>query len=653
MALDGRERSRWQYLGRKFWNSFDASSTSKLTRAMDLGAKNCKMWDGETLVEIDFENMIRLPGRQPLRLAPMSAPSAHTLKEKSQSDAELRQVGKARRTNSSPQRRRSPKKWAKGRQHSRSNSPERAKLTEQPDGFRALVHNAFLEMGQPRFSFKSEMTQEEEMQGFDWQRRLDACEDATDKTMCIAHIYKDLMQNLLKPVLPVKGTPAQTMAALSLALHMSGALRCPEDCSMWQLSQRVAHGLVQRVGTSSQSRPQTGSQTNCGAVPLAVVDLVRSKSLSSLERSSSAVGSSGTMRLQPVVRPGCVTAITFRLPDDAASRNQSLKVTKAWNEWSGLARARSRAPMLHLPKVNGSYKWTILNDPESRLKRLGGLCSTLWQVFRHDDIINIPGRVILFSADRQKKRCLPEAKIVVARTEPDLGPLDIGILNVMHGRRVGVVLICSDDDIGGKLFADSCAGSMSGQEEEACMRSDLSACLRQSAALAEKMQLQSSCCKQLYIPELGATVCTDLQIYREGQEGAFVPYTVPVVLPAAICVQLRNLNPHQDPTAEKRIELQSFDQGRYALQVKAKFAMALVAADQLGLKALVVSDIGCQKLCNDAEMLGAMLAQALEESTCASNPELVLSGSRGFLSAVKKGINREHKSSWSSLQVRK
>jgi hypothetical protein len=248
----------------------------------------------------------------------------------------------------------------------------------------------------------------------------------------------------------------------------------------------------------------------------------------------------------------------------------------------------------------------------------------------------VASRVCLLSAERNRQKGqIPTHQFFDVRVEPGFTSLEAALSHLRLGRNVGATIICTQGgQTGGELLS---SGMLGGPEEVCSMRSDIHPSLLTAGSKAEEENLTNSRGHTPYIPELGAAVCRNVRILRDGQENGFAPYREPIMLPAAICISLANLNPHQDTTAEKRIELKQFDKQRYAASIGHKFDMVLKAAYDLKLEAVTVSDLACKRLHNDGHLLGRALGEAMLRAKFVV-PRVILSGSTSFIAATKQVI---------------
>eukprot|EP00927_Polykrikos_kofoidii_P046589 TRINITY_DN40778_c0_g1_i1.p1 TRINITY_DN40778_c0_g1~~TRINITY_DN40778_c0_g1_i1.p1 ORF type:complete len:556 (-),score=92.52 TRINITY_DN40778_c0_g1_i1:284-1951(-) len=506
----------WQWLGREEWACFGPRESHKIQHAYTLNKPGIDIWDGGSLRELDFVNMRALPGRQKIRYAlPPPPPTIPVKKDKDKPGTKLPKVSASQQDTGTGAQ--SPESTLGGTiklsegDLALTQGTNGATARKQPTGLRALVHPCFLELQKPQFVFRNN-TAEEDYQHFIWKRALQNCEDSTEFVVCLSEIYAELLDGVPRPELPVFGNSSQTMAALAIALHAAGASPWEQDSRYWYLSRR-SQGSDTNPGSgpSPMGPPRknmsTGNLKRAGTAE-SMAGLSRQLSMGSMS------GTFGDMRLfnktQTIkISENLSQCVHFRLEEVSANRAVSLKIVKAWHEWRAAAAAVDAAGIQQLQKVDGSYVWlTTSNEPESRLLRLGGACTTLWKT----PGLNAASRVSLLSVSSRIAGGGggPPKKDFSIRVEPGMSALDISIMQTKKKERAASMLICAVEKVGGGFLS----GNFSGLEEDVAMRSDLYVCIREAGYQAERRRITDSRGRSVHIPEDGVLCCQDVIIFR-------------------------------------------------------------------------------------------------------------------------------------------
>jgi len=692
------DAKRWQWLGRVDWTCFSEADSQKVQHACMLGHKTLNLWDGNSYRDIDFDNMRLLPGRQPVRYAlpppPLELPGEKGKDKKGKSkDKSLGGTGEMSDLDAPG----SPASTAVPG-GSVSFSPTNASETsfssemavgEMPEGLRALVHPAILDMQKPRFAFrKNDFAYD--YKNFVWQRQLDQAEDLADIIVITSRIFA---QELLaeKPEIPVLGTPNQTMACLCLAMHLAGSLRISDDRKVWRLSPKAnapsrPHTSNFRPTTTGTLRPSTtnstlkksSSSSMLGGITGQFAGLFGGGGSSSGNKKLSVSGSlpglqlpgtpssmrpmtSGTVfwsgsgggslnssigsLLPDLLAAGAVTLgqanpikdypcyVTFRMEEASANRLQSLKMIRAWETWQKTARSWMDVVPSVSP-IDGNFDWlTTNNEGDGRIMRLGALSSTLWSTQQMSPETITSKLLLLSHSQKPGGQSSEKASKFDVKVAPGASAFEQAIVQAKMGRRVAATLFCSPEEVGGKFTEGGCAGV----EEELCMRSDLYSYMRQAQFEAEKKRITDSRGRNSHIPEDGALGCLGVTIFRDNRKSGFALLDDPIVLPVLICCTVQNLNPYQSDSAEMRLEIARHDKEKYKELIMKKFEMMVLTAQRTSAEMMVVSDQDCKKIHNDPFLLGQALGRALGKSR-PPLPQVVLSGSSEFISAVKKTL---------------
>lgn len=509
----------WQWQGRLTWECFSEADSRKMQQAYLLGKPKMDIWDRSALRELDFVNKRVLPGRQALRFEdpPPELPAAK--KPESVIPPELPSTHDP---------------W----------HDDEGKLLQQL-GLKSLVHPAFMDFEEPRFSFRP-TPPEYQHKEFVWKRSLDTCEDSTDHIIALSHIYMEELETE-RPELPIYGTPNQTMAALSLALFRAGASACTLDPSRWcrpmNFSDKVPPPSFWRF--SPKHRPikkisTIGMSVSAGNLPQLVQDKPSTASTANSHNH-----------------------ILFRLQD----RSFSLKLIKAWNDWKTLGEKGFVTGVSRLPKLERlegdpekqsgkkDYSWIqIQNNPETRLLRIGGACATLWKALAL--CTNEPGRIanniqLIQPVLAQGGAGVATKRRFDIRVSPGLTAFEICQMKVRErpGIRAAAVLICNGESIGG----DFLQGQITGEEEDLMMRSDLYLYLREAAHQAERRRILDSRGRAVHIPESGALLCKKVRVFRDSGETGYMPLPsrAQFEIPAVMCITLKKSESSSKPQCTK------------------------------------------------------------------------------------------------------
>lgn len=597
----------WQFRGRMVWECFSASDSHKMQQAFLLNKPGTDIWDGVSRRELDFINMRALPGRQALRFAPPPPEQPLVVNKKKTVEAPALEL-------------------------------DPGDEMVQVKGLKSIAHPCMLDLTRPRFVFKHappEMAHQE----YVWRRDLDLCEDTADLILTLSKIYAEQLETP-HPELPVLANPHQTMAALSLALYRSGAAPCSSDLSRWHRPIRSSFGYSSPpplrkgggVGLPWRFSPKlrTVAPADRSINPRTTFSASKSSSLPDLMRS-------GSSQFSGARTANSHDHVVFRMLD----RNISFKIVKAWDEWreaaeKGFVHGGSRAPKLD-PDNKGrkSYDWlTYSNEADSRIIRMGCATATLWSALALNAESNeyIADRICLLQAPLRDGGHTAKRRFDV-RMEPGLTAFEIAVMKLKDNKRAGAMILCNGEGIGG----DFLSGNLTNLEEDLLMRSDLYLYLREAGHQAERNKILDTKGRPCHIPENGALVCKDVHIFRDTRETGFNPLDRPFVVPAIICTSLKNLNPHQNCSAQMRVEIAQFDPEAYLHILTAKFEMAIKAAIDNHLDVLAVSDMGSEKLHNKGDILGTAFGTALKKCR-AKPPPIILSGSSAFIASLKHTI---------------
>lgn len=194
---------RWQWRSAKQWNDFAPGVSEKLEYAHQ-GRKKLpmKIWDGRFLREVELGHMRQMPGRRELRRLLPEA-QKYLIEPSDDGPTQSASKGASRRPSTAPA---ACQAGNTSHQHQRGSDESRV--------LQKFVHPGLAKMQELRFEFSPVPPQE---------NRGDHNEGKLGDLNSLAEEYAILMTEhwLLKgkmPILPLRGSPMNVMAALSLAL---------------------------------------------------------------------------------------------------------------------------------------------------------------------------------------------------------------------------------------------------------------------------------------------------------------------------------------------------------------------------------------------------------------------------------------------------
>jgi len=686
--------------------------TQTIQHAHLLGKPGIGLWNKGMLHELDFEGMRDMPGRQPLRYAKPppevgKVPRKVTWKSLMDKREEKGPEKKANLVEAMKLGERNRAKQKAEMEEEKIKNKGASADTAMPEEYRALCHPVFVDMEKPHFNFIAE-SQRNEYQEFIWQRRLEDCEDTPELIYELGCIYREILeadQTVSRCEIPmIAGGPTIVLAALSIAMYMAGARRCPDAPKCWRFSSSAEFKHwppskrkdIFRKSTKTSSTPErTGQQSasssrrpsSSGAIhrprPNGKLEVLKgSASTPALgkqpdarypadighDRPSTAPSSTGSVgsaflrqmaalkaagvgaKLVPttpkkVTPPGSHRYMTFVMTDTSHNRGLSLRFIQAFEEWQACGAKINALGVQGIEKQDGGYKWfTIVNDPETRLKRMGLAALSMWEAVEmstNSFESRVSDRVQMQSALRVRASVGGGGgnDFFNVRAAPNMSAFDSAIdQRRRFGKRSAATVLCAVDVVGGGFFA----GHTVFLEEEAQMRSDLYNYLHEAGAVAAHLKLTDSRGRVKHLPDDGVLECRDVKVFREGWERGFQPLDKPVQLDAVFCYGIVNLNPYNSPTAESRVELANMDKDRYVAQLRVKFDMLLWAACEADIEVLCVSDQGAQRQHNRGKDLGLALGGAMQRCQAdLQSLQILLGGSSDFISNVKKALSKD------------
>jgi len=206
------------------------------------------------------------------------------------------------------------------------------------------------------------------------------------------------------------------------------------------------------------------------------------------------------------------------------------------------------------------------------------------------------------------------------------------LLQVATERKVTVLTAGSPYKIGGN-FVD---GGIVGLEEMLCMQSTLHFSLRRAANMAEQHGVAVprtarpvQGLAQAYIPEHGAILSPNIEVFRGGPEYGFPFLASPCLLGAVVTVAMPNCNPDlvDEPfDAPENVE-------DYCSLLRVKIAAALEVAVAIKTQTLVVPYLGCGRFQNDPGTVGKLFVETFLNGFSTAFAEVHIYGNDDFLMA--------------------
>ena len=208
------------------------------------------------------------------------------------------------------------------------------------------------------------------------------------------------------------------------------------------------------------------------------------------------------------------------------------------------------------------------------------------------------------------------------------------LLGLAAERSVTVLSASSPYKVGGN-FSEGGAAEL---EELLCMQSTLQMSLRRAGKMASEHGVtaptkagpsDSRATWDVHIPEYGAIISPNVEIFRGGPEYGFPFLEGPLVLAAIISIAMPNCN--QDLRDEPCDAPESPEE--YHRQLHAKIAAALEVAVAIQCRTLVVPPLGCGRYLNDPSTVGKVFVEVFQSRFSTAFAEVHFFGDDDFLVA--------------------
>lgn len=207
--------------------------------------------------------------------------------------------------------------------------------------------------------------------------------------------------------------------------------------------------------------------------------------------------------------------------------------------------------------------------------------------------------------------------------------LEVAAKKSRLGFRVVAVNSGNAYQVGGAFLT----GGRHGLEEAMCMQSSLFLSLQQAQRLAVESNLRDAKGRKIHIPEAGAVLSPEIEIFRKASGQGYGPMVEDrVMISGVVTVAMPNMNPSLTCTP---LEWRSRSQREQL--VEKKLNAMLQGAEMVGCEVLVASDIGCGTYGNDARDIGASLGIVLSRYP-GRFEEVVICGGARFYEAVCEAV---------------
>lgn len=207
--------------------------------------------------------------------------------------------------------------------------------------------------------------------------------------------------------------------------------------------------------------------------------------------------------------------------------------------------------------------------------------------------------------------------------------LDTAAKRARQGFRVVAVNSGSAYQVGGAFLT----GGPHALEEAMCTQSSVFLSLQQAQRLAYDFNLLDAKGQPVHIPETGAVLSPNVEIFRQGVSHGYAPCEEgPVVLAGVVTVAMPNLNPK---VLHNPVEWRTRPQREQLIEKKMNAMVQ--GAEMVDADVLVVSDIGCGKFGNDPRLIGAALGIVLSRYP-GHFQEIIITGGVRFFDAVCEAV---------------
>ena len=308
-----------------------------------------------------------------------------------------------------------------------------------------------------------------------------------------------------------------------------------------------------------------------------------------------------------------------------------------------------------LEAIDGSYEWIEFDtgdpqqDEELRDLRLeaarltAAACRLGRYSFNEADVplVNLPetleGTHVVLNVDgtTQQEETF-ETEFVFHEAE-DCSLTEV-LLGLAAERSVTVLNAGSPYKIGGN-FAEGGAVEF---EETLCMQSTLQMSLRRASKMAAEHGVRASGHARVngkswdvHIPEYGAVLSPNVEIFRAGPESGFPFLEGPLVLASIITMAMPNCNQDLDEPCDVPDSAEEYQRHLFA-----KIACSLELAMAIRSRTLVVPAIGCGRYLNDPSTVGKVLSEVFHSRFMTAFQEVHFFGEEEFLLACSS-LQRE------------
>ena len=304
-----------------------------------------------------------------------------------------------------------------------------------------------------------------------------------------------------------------------------------------------------------------------------------------------------------------------------------------------------------LDPIDDSYDWIEFDtgdpqrDEELRFMRLeaakmtAATCRLGRYLFNEADIplVNLPqtleGTHVVLNVDgtTQPEQTFETEFIYHEFDESSLTEI---LLGLAADRSVTLLSAGSPYKVGGNFTE----GSAFELEEMLCTQSTLQMSLRRASKMASEhgvtapmnaRPINGKTSWEVHIPEYGAVLSPNVEVFRAGPEDGFPFLEGPLVLSAVISVAMPNCN--QDLPDEPCDAPESTEE--YQRQLYAKVAAALELAVAIRSRTLVVPAMGCGRYLNDPSAVGKAFAEVFQARFFTAFAEVHFFGDDDFLVA--------------------
>lgn len=207
--------------------------------------------------------------------------------------------------------------------------------------------------------------------------------------------------------------------------------------------------------------------------------------------------------------------------------------------------------------------------------------------------------------------------------------MDTAAKKALQGLRVVAVNGGSAYQVGSAFLT----GGPHALEEALCTQSSLFLSLQHAQRLANDFSLLDAKGQPVHIPESGAVLSPNVEIFRQGVAFGYAPAAAgTVMLAGVVTVAMPNMNPevaHTPVEWRKRAQREQL--------IERKMNAMLQGAEMVTADVVVVSDIGCGKFGNDPRLIGAALGVVLSRYP-GHFAEVAITGSVRFFDAVCEGV---------------